>query len=115
MEHRRPDLRAGRFSRVADLGQDRVQPLTFPQLLAVDIASKSTLSDARIAQDRVRTLAHSAAFLLISHLVSATLILLTTFGTTRDTMQTLWIALGLTALVALDIGFWAATRRQRKR
>jgi len=108
-------VRAGRFSRVADLAQEPIQPLTFPQLLAIDIASSHTLADARVAQDRVRTLAHSAAFLLISHVVSSTLILLTVLGSATETNQTVRVAVPLGILLVLDLLFWFATRRQRSR
>jgi hypothetical protein len=68
-------VRAGRFSRVAHSDQEPLQPLTVQQLLVIDLMPPQSLGDARIAQDRIRTIAHSAAFLLVSHLVTATLIL----------------------------------------
>ena len=108
-------MRAGRFSKVADPNQDTVKPLTFPQLLLVDIAGTQTLGDARIAQDRVRTLAHSAAFLLISHVVSATLILLAAVGRSGVDKNTLLLSLPILMLLVLDVAFWMATRRQRVR
>ena len=107
-------MRAGRFSRVADLGQEEVRPLSIPELLVVDIAGTENLSDARIAQDRVRTLAHSAAFLFISHFISATLILMTAIGSSGMGQAVLWIALPILLLLALDAGFWMATRRHRR-
>ena len=108
-------MRAGRFSRVADLGQEPVKPLSFAKLLACDIMPAHKHYDARIAQDRVRTLAHSAAFLLISHLVSATLILLTAVGRSGLTRETLSICLPLLLLLVLDLIFWGMIRQQRTR
>jgi diguanylate cyclase (GGDEF)-like protein len=89
--------------------------MSFGKLLVVDVQSTHSHSDARIAQDRVRALAHSAAFLMISHLVSATLILLTAIGASGLSAATMWIVGPMLILLALDAGFWAATRRQRTR
>ena len=107
-------MRAGRFSRVVDLAQEPMSALSFPQLLVVDLASSQNPSDARIAQDRVRTLAHSAAFLFISHLICATLILMTAVGSSGIGAATSWTALPILVLLGLDVAFWAATRRHRK-
>jgi diguanylate cyclase (GGDEF)-like protein len=108
-------VRAGRFSKVAELQQEPVRPLSFPQLLIVDIAATHSLYDARIAQDRVRMLAHSAAFLLIAHLVGATLILLSAVGSDGISTATAMTALPMFVLLGLDVAFWLVTRRQRKR
>jgi diguanylate cyclase (GGDEF)-like protein len=108
-------VRAGRFSRVADLGQEPVRPLSIPQLLVVDILSTHSHSDARIAQDRARILPHSAAFLLVAHIVSGVLILLSVIGEAGVSANTVGTAVPVIALAVLDIAFWFVVRKQRKR
>ena len=108
-------MRAGRFSRVAELGHEPLKPLTFQQLLAIDVMPTQSVNDGRVAQDRIRTISHSAAFLLLSHLVSSTLVLLAAFGRSGMTQSNLLLVIPVVALLGTDIAFWAAVRHQRVR
>jgi diguanylate cyclase (GGDEF)-like protein len=108
-------VRAGRFSRVAPLDQEPLQPLTIQQLLVIDLMPAQSLADSRIAQDRIRTIAHSAAFLLVSHLVTATLILFAVIEQSGFSLENWPLLVSVFGLLGLDLGFWMALRNQRMR
>ena len=108
-------MRAGRFSRVAQSDQGPLQPLTIKQLLVIDLMPAQSLGDARIAQDRIRTIAHSAAFLLVSHLVSATLILFAVVEQAGFSAEHWSLPVSMVGLLGLDLGFWMALRNHRVR
>jgi hypothetical protein len=106
-------VRAGRFSKVADLTKEPTRVLSIPQLLIVDLISAGKLTNERIAYDRAAMLTHSAAFLILAHLVAATLIFLTVAGSDGPSMDSAWTAVLLVALLVLDAGFWMIARMQR--
>src|SRR5437867_1594386 len=113
--HGRSLVRAGRFSRVAPLDQEPPQPLTIQQLLVIDLMPAQSLADSRIAKDRIRTIAHSAAFLLVSHLVTATLILFAVIEWSGFSLENWPLLVLVFGLLGLDLGFWMALRNQRMR
>ncbi len=109
-------MRARRFSKVTDLGQDPVTPLSLQELLVVDLIATPNIADARIAEDRVRGLSHAASFLLISHIICSTLMILAAVGRSGIGQENvLLFGIPLLALLGLDLGFFWITRRQRKR
>jgi diguanylate cyclase (GGDEF)-like protein len=100
---------------VADLNQEPLQPLTIQQLLVIDLMPTQTVADARIAQDRIRTIAHSAAFLLVAHLVTATLIFFAVVEQSGFSSHNWLLLASVLSLLGCDLGFWLALRDQRVR
>jgi diguanylate cyclase (GGDEF)-like protein len=106
-------MRKGRFASVSG-SPETVAPLSLADLLLVDLLAPDDQSDERIGIERVRTLAHSAAFLLASHLAAGATILASLFSAGKEG-SLIAVLFPLAAVLALDIGFWFATRRHRTR
>jgi diguanylate cyclase (GGDEF)-like protein len=104
-------MRKGRFASVSS-SPEAVAPLSLFDLLQVDLLAADGQYDERISIERVRTLTHSAVFLLAGHIIcGGTLIYsLASVGKTRGLTQ-FGIVLGCVLL--LDLLFWFATRRTR--
>jgi PAS domain S-box-containing protein len=106
-------MRKGRFASVSG-SPDTVAPLSLLDLLLVDILAGDGQSDERIGIERVRTLAHSAAFLLAGHCAAGATIVASLLSAGREVALTA-LLVPLAAVLALDLGFWFTTRRHRTR
>jgi len=103
-------MRKGRFAGLGG-GPDAVKPLSFVDLLLVDLLPAGGQDDERIGRERVRALGHSAFFLLSAHLTCGVLLLSLAWGTVHFASM----LAPFVAVLALDVGFWLATRRDRTR
>ncbi|MDP8913791.1 MAG: EAL domain-containing protein [Pseudomonadota bacterium] len=103
-------MRKGRF---AGLGgrPDAVEPLGLIDLLLVDLLPAGDQYDERIGIERVRSLTHSALFLMVAHLACG-IALLACGAATSDLPS---LILPLTGVLLFDVIFWFATRRERTR
>ena len=104
-------MRKGRFASVSG-SPDLVAPLSLTDLLLVDLLAADDDSDERIGTERVRTLAHTAGFLLASHLAAGATIVASLLSVGKQG-SVLAVLLPLLGVLALDAGFWFATRRHR--
>jgi len=104
-------MRKGRFASVGS-SPEAVAPMTLAGLLQVDLLAADGQFDERISIERVRTLTHSAIFLLTGHIIcGGTLVYsLVSAGKTEGLIK-FGIVLGCVLL--LDLLFWFATRRKR--
>ncbi len=103
-------MRKGRF---AGLGgrPDAVEPLGLVDLLLVDLLPAGDQDDERIGIERVRSLTHSAVFLMVAHLACG--IALLACGAATPNLPGLMLP--LTGVLLFDVIFWFATRRERTR
>jgi diguanylate cyclase (GGDEF)-like protein len=106
-------MRKGRFASVSG-SPETVAPLSLADLLLVDVLAADDQSDERIGTERVRTLAHSAAFLFASHLAAGATILISLLSAGK-LGNLLAVIVPLIAVLMLDAGFWFTTRRHRTR
>jgi diguanylate cyclase (GGDEF)-like protein len=106
-------MRKGRFASVSG-SPELLAPLSLVDLLLVDLLAADDQPDERIGIERVRTLTHSAAFLLASHLAAGATILVSLLSAGNEG-GLLAFLFPLAAVLALDTGFWFATRRHRTR
>ena len=103
-------MRKGRFAGLAGR-PDAIEPLGLADLLLVDLLPAGDQYDERIGIERVRSLTHSAVFLVVAHLACG----LTLLACSGDTPNFVPLLLPLTGVLLLDIAFWFATRRERTR
>ncbi|HEX8534462.1 MAG TPA: EAL domain-containing protein [Allosphingosinicella sp.] len=106
-------MRKGRFASVSG-SPELVAPLSLADLLLVDVSAADDQSDERIGTERVRTLTHSAVFLLASHFAAGATILAGLVSAGNHS-SLLGVIIPLAAVLLLDAGFWFTTRRHRTR
>src|SRR3712207_6018997 len=107
-------LRKARFASLSSSGPEAVAPLSLGDLLLFDFLAAEGQYDERVAIERVRTLAHSALFLLAAHLTCAAALtpLVVIVG---RAFEVAWLFLPLSGVLILDGAFWYMTRRHRTR
>ena len=105
-------MRKGRFASVSDSGPEAVTPLSVRALLLFDFLKAEDADDERVANERVRSLAHSATFLFAAHLVCGAVLVLVA-ATAGEREHIVRLALPLLGVLLLDVGLWLLTRRAR--
>jgi diguanylate cyclase (GGDEF)-like protein len=104
-------MRKGRFAGLNDEGPGAARALSLGRLLLFDFQAAEDSYDERVAWERVRSLAWSAPFLTIAHLVcGAALVHGLLF--TLPFHALLPVILPLVSLLLLDLRLWALTSRR---
>ncbi len=102
-------MRKGRFTSISRGSSAAVASVPLADLLLGDIRAASDLHQARIGAERATSIANSALFLLVSHLICGAT-LLVVMATSANASDLLSLQLPLAALLLLDGGLLAATR-----
>jgi diguanylate cyclase (GGDEF)-like protein len=107
-----PLMRKGRFASLRNTRPDAVEPLSVGALLRFDFIAAEEGQDERVGIERVRTLTHSAMFLILIHALCGSLLLLAALKLDQyDTLLPLGAPIAV--LLLLDFGFWRVTQRKR--
>jgi diguanylate cyclase (GGDEF)-like protein/PAS domain S-box-containing protein len=106
-------MRVGRFSGLSDSGPEPIPPLSPASLLLFDFLPAGDQHDERVACERLHSIAHSAPFLAVAHLVCG-IVLLVAHREAGVMPDPLLFGVPLAAVLLLDLRLWSLTARRAR-
>ncbi len=104
-------MRKGRFAGLSDSRSETVKPLSIGDLLLFDFLAADDRYNERIAFERARSLAYSAPFLTVTHLVCG-LVLIAAAFIEQGAGGLRFLVPPLAALLLLDVRLWLLSSRR---